>query len=462
MEEHEFLDGERAIAADNESKFPTALSSLLAKVKSMKTKSSEAPENAELQFAKAASTVTTSGSAPVQAVSTQTGEQVDKPCRGLVKTFMQWVKNFVSDVFHGRLDSLTQIVKHNLRTRRPGFKGFLVSVWKTLVDLLRDPKVQSAFLSIREALKHEVMHCRSSKRAGRKKINVNGSSLLAVEGAASFENTPENSKKSTGTDIEGGKKTPSIASIPSWTNFIPRIVPPPMVKWLVVRKWKMAFISMFIDLVGVSSNLLLMLGPIGPMISTAWAPVSAVWLKDMYNGSSRLFGLGIIEEMLPFVDILPTASIAWLYSYNRGRAFDGVRTMLNLPDRSRVGSKSCSEETLVSMKEKYVIKKDNEAGHVYLRCKRRKFLRRRKWQKASCVKEECGGNAGFCFVKNHCGGLRAGACIALKNQNPLKCAEGWRKRLHEGSKQEKKTEEPASPANVVAPSQTGTGTASSL
>eukprot|EP00928_Gymnodinium_smaydae_P045576 TRINITY_DN30366_c0_g6_i1.p1 TRINITY_DN30366_c0_g6~~TRINITY_DN30366_c0_g6_i1.p1 ORF type:complete len:418 (+),score=49.06 TRINITY_DN30366_c0_g6_i1:234-1487(+) len=417
----------------------------------MKRKSDEAPENAELQFAKAASTVTRRGSTPKKDFRTQSDEQVAKPCRGLVKTLMHWVKNFVADVFHGRLESLTQIVKSNLRTRRPGLKGFLGSFWKTLVDLLYAPKVQSALLGIRDAIKHEVLQCKFGKKADAAKINVNGSSLLAVEGVASFETIPEKAKMRDGIDARGGTQMQNTPSFPPRTDLISTMVPKAMVpkamvKWLVNRKWKMALVCMFMDLLGILfKNVLPLLVflpfPVNfamffllPLLRLPWVLVSAVWLKDMYNGSSRLFFISIIEEVFTYFGTLPTHSIAWLFSYKRGGStFDAVRLMLDLPDRSRVGSKSCSEETLQSMKAKYEIVKDNEAGHVYLRCKSRRFFRRRK-QKASCVKEECGGNAGYCFVKNRCGGVRAGACIALKEQNPLKCAEG-RTRPQEGIKQ---------------------------
>lgn len=42
----------------------------------------------------------------------------------------------------------------------------------------------------------------------------------------------------------------------------------------------------------------------------AWAPISAVLVHLMY-GRAGMTTLALFEELLPFTDIVPTATLAW-------------------------------------------------------------------------------------------------------------------------------------------------------
>jgi len=48
-----------------------------------------------------------------------------------------------------------------------------------------------------------------------------------------------------------------------------------------------------------------------------WAPISGILLVIMFKGTAgKLAGIfGFIEELIPFVDIIPTFIITWFYAY---------------------------------------------------------------------------------------------------------------------------------------------------
>lgn len=48
-----------------------------------------------------------------------------------------------------------------------------------------------------------------------------------------------------------------------------------------------------------------------------WAPISGILLITMYRGTiGKLAGVfGFIEELVPFIDFLPTFTITWFYTY---------------------------------------------------------------------------------------------------------------------------------------------------
>lgn len=60
-----------------------------------------------------------------------------------------------------------------------------------------------------------------------------------------------------------------------------------------------------IDVIGTSSELI----PIaGELTDLAWAPIAAIALRSIY-GSNIIFALEFVEEILPFTDILPLATL---------------------------------------------------------------------------------------------------------------------------------------------------------
>ena len=72
-------------------------------------------------------------------------------------------------------------------------------------------------------------------------------------------------------------------------------------------------VSLLIDLVGFSS---FAVPALGETTDLAWAPISCVLIQYLY-GNALISGLGLVEELLPGFDFIPTATIAWFLYYGR-------------------------------------------------------------------------------------------------------------------------------------------------
>lgn len=72
--------------------------------------------------------------------------------------------------------------------------------------------------------------------------------------------------------------------------------------------------GIFLDLIGMISYLVPGLGEISDLI---WAPVSALILAKMYPGKVGKVGalVNFIEEISPGLDIIPTFTLTWVYTY---------------------------------------------------------------------------------------------------------------------------------------------------
>ncbi len=59
---------------------------------------------------------------------------------------------------------------------------------------------------------------------------------------------------------------------------------------------------------------------VGEVVDIAYAPVAALLLRQLFNGSNVVFLLEFAEEILPFTDILPLATICWVIEafFSRG------------------------------------------------------------------------------------------------------------------------------------------------
>lgn len=64
-----------------------------------------------------------------------------------------------------------------------------------------------------------------------------------------------------------------------------------------------------IDIIGTSSELVPLVGEITDVV---WAPIAALALRSLYGNSNVLFALEFTEEILPFTDILPLATLCWV------------------------------------------------------------------------------------------------------------------------------------------------------
>jgi hypothetical protein len=73
------------------------------------------------------------------------------------------------------------------------------------------------------------------------------------------------------------------------------------------KKYKKLALSVFLDIIGLI--------PI-PFLDFAWAPISGFLMTKMYKGSvGKIAGIvSFLEEILP-LDIIPTFTIMWLYTY---------------------------------------------------------------------------------------------------------------------------------------------------
>ena len=80
-------------------------------------------------------------------------------------------------------------------------------------------------------------------------------------------------------------------------------------------KWPKLLASVAIDAVGVSSYALPLVGESEDIV---WAPISAALVQLIY-GNYFLTALDLVEEGLPFSDIIPTATVAWALEYTQVR-----------------------------------------------------------------------------------------------------------------------------------------------
>lgn len=79
------------------------------------------------------------------------------------------------------------------------------------------------------------------------------------------------------------------------------------------QKWIFLIISCFIDLIGMFTYIL---PGIGEVFDVIWAPISATLLYAMYG--SWIISIGnFVEELVPGLDFIPTALIAWYIAYGR-------------------------------------------------------------------------------------------------------------------------------------------------
>ncbi|KAG5184887.1 hypothetical protein JKP88DRAFT_262727 [Tribonema minus] len=93
-------------------------------------------------------------------------------------------------------------------------------------------------------------------------------------------------------------------------NTGPRPTPMQVLRYVAPKsKWPKLAASVAVDFIGCTSYALPVLGEVGDV---AWAPLSAVLIAAMYDDKQPYMAyMGFAEEILPFTDIIPTASLAW-------------------------------------------------------------------------------------------------------------------------------------------------------
>jgi len=76
------------------------------------------------------------------------------------------------------------------------------------------------------------------------------------------------------------------------------------------NKFKKLALSIVFDAFGFASFAF-------PVLDIVWAPLSAYLMTKMYKGKKGKIAAAIsfIEEALPFLDVIPTFTLMWLYTY---------------------------------------------------------------------------------------------------------------------------------------------------
>eukprot|EP00548_Thalassiothrix_antarctica_P002910 CAMPEP_0194141256 /NCGR_PEP_ID=MMETSP0152-20130528/10686_1 /TAXON_ID=1049557 /ORGANISM="Thalassiothrix antarctica, Strain L6-D1" /LENGTH=448 /DNA_ID=CAMNT_0038839807 /DNA_START=58 /DNA_END=1404 /DNA_ORIENTATION=- len=110
----------------------------------------------------------------------------------------------------------------------------------------------------------------------------------------------------------------TILSTPSGQRLVyetgPRPTPVSVARVVMPHGWQAKLlISLFIDLLGSSSYLLPL---VGEFFDIAWAPLQTTLLMAMYDAvSPSLKYISFIEEILPFTDIVPSATMGWIKEF---------------------------------------------------------------------------------------------------------------------------------------------------
>lgn len=79
-------------------------------------------------------------------------------------------------------------------------------------------------------------------------------------------------------------------------------------------KYKKLALSILFDSIGYVSFII---PGLGELIDIAWAPASAYIMTKMYKGKKGKIAAAVtfIEEALPGLDVIPTFTLMWLFTY---------------------------------------------------------------------------------------------------------------------------------------------------
>ena len=80
------------------------------------------------------------------------------------------------------------------------------------------------------------------------------------------------------------------------------------------NKYQKLFASLLLDGVGYLSFII---PGLGEFIDFAWAPASAYIMTKLYQGrKGKIAGaVSFLEEIMPGMDVVPTFTLMWLYTY---------------------------------------------------------------------------------------------------------------------------------------------------
>jgi len=321
----------------------------------------------------------------------------------------EWLVSLCSWAAEGGLDDVVDFVKDGLATAFTSVKDLLNKVWSFFERIVEKTQIKERLSSMLKKAKEVAQSILRSSNSGLKSTDV----PLIAPWDSSFLALEQNQSSSAHLDAAEVSSLELRGLIKNST----------VIEAIVPNKYLMLVLSVVIDAIGMSSYAADTAMMLGEVLDLAWAPLQALWLRDFFDGSWTITTIGFLEEILPFTDALPTASLAWVFSYNNFLGCGLFRGILWLPDRSMIGYGACTQSTLADIAAKgYKVKKSKSKGHLYLKCKHgsRVEAKQGNRQKASCVEKECDAKSNWCFVKNHCGGLK-GACRELDDQDILEC-----------------------------------------
>jgi hypothetical protein len=88
-----------------------------------------------------------------------------------------------------------------------------------------------------------------------------------------------------------------------------------------ISKHKKLLLGLLFDAIGYTSFII---PGIGEFTDIIWAPVSAWLMIKMYKGNTgKIAGvISFIEEILPGLDVIPTFTLTWLYTYLLKKSFN--------------------------------------------------------------------------------------------------------------------------------------------
>ncbi|WP_339844388.1 hypothetical protein [uncultured Dokdonia sp.] len=81
-------------------------------------------------------------------------------------------------------------------------------------------------------------------------------------------------------------------------------------------KYKLLLIGLLIDVLGIVTSSWVF-PVIGDMSDVVWAPLSAWLMTRLYKGAAGKVGgvITFVEEIVPGLDIIPSFTLMWLYTY---------------------------------------------------------------------------------------------------------------------------------------------------
>jgi hypothetical protein len=93
--------------------------------------------------------------------------------------------------------------------------------------------------------------------------------------------------------------------------------------------------AIVIDIVGLLSYSIPVFGESGDMI---WGPISGLLIFLLFPHQKKMAIMGVVEELIPLTDFVPTACIAWVLDYVK----DNKKTL------SDFGKRKVGEEQIVN------------------------------------------------------------------------------------------------------------------